>query len=253
MNKQNIIGLTLILLSLFIISNLYAADDGLIYDDPFEDPFEEEVSELSSSGIVTTIPDPIQAYNRMMFSFNEGLYFYVLKPAARAYSVVMPEKACRGIKRFFNNLSMPSRAINCLLQGKVKGAGIELSRFAINTTVGVAGFLDPASSFGLEQYNEDTGQTLGLYGIGDGCYVVLPYFGPSSVRDTVGLVTDLLLHPLVYVKIKLWENPALRAYETVNNTSMRIGEYEDLKKAALDPYVSFRNAYYQYRASEIKK
>jgi phospholipid-binding lipoprotein MlaA len=189
-----------------------------------------------------------------MYHFNDKLYFWVLKPVAKGYSTVMPEPARRGIKNFFNNLSFPVRFVSCIFQGKFNGAGIEVDRFLINTTIGVAGFMDPAANkFGMKVYDEDVGQTLGSYGIGNGFYINWPILGPSSVRDTIGDIGNAFLEPLDYIDMETKYNLATQGFEKVNTTSLRIGDYEDLKKAAIDPYVALRDAYYQYRQSEIKK
>ncbi len=215
-----------------------------------EDPFEAQ--ESSSTGV--TIRDPLEKYNRFMFAFNDKLYFYVLKPVAQGYTYVMPEDARRSIKRFFINLEAPIRLVNCLLQGKVKGAGIEFTRFVINSTGGFLGFFDPAySCWDLKRYDEDTGQTLGVYRLGHGLYIIWPFFGPSSIRDTVGLVGDMFLDPLTYVDMHWWESAGIEAYQAVNTTSLKIGEYEDFKASAIDPYVSLRNGYIQYRANQVKE
>ena len=119
---------------------------------------------------------------------------------------------------------------------------------------GFAGFVDAAADpFDLKEYDEDLGQTLGSYGIGHGFFINWPVFGPSSVTDTIGSLGDAFLEPLNYVDMKTKYDLALQGLETVNKTSLRIGEYEDLKEAALDPYVAYRDAYYQYRLSETKK
>jgi phospholipid-binding lipoprotein MlaA len=190
-----------------------------------------------------------------MFVFNDKLYAYVIEPVSKGYSFFVPEAARKSVKRFFINLNTPTRFLNCLLQGKMKGAGNELSRLVVNSSIGIGGLFDPAKNhFNLTRYDEDTGQTIGFHGIGAGPYIVLPFLGPSSVRGTVGLVIDMLpLDPLFYAKIKLWESTAIRTYEIVNDSSLRIGEFESLKKAAIDPYISFRDLYFQYVESAIKK
>ncbi|RMG67106.1 MAG: VacJ family lipoprotein, partial [Nitrospirae bacterium] len=140
----------------------------------------EEAQEL-------TIADPLEPWNRLMFRFNDRLYFWVLKPVAQGYSYILPQDVRVAIGNFFRNLLMPVRVVNCLLQGKLKGAGNELLRFAVNTTLGVYGFDDVAKrEFNLNPYEEDLGQSLGHYGIGNGFYIVWPVLGPSTLRDTVG-------------------------------------------------------------------
>jgi phospholipid-binding lipoprotein MlaA len=215
-----------------------------------EDPFETKGS--AASGVA--IRDPLEKYNRFMFAFNDKLYFYVLKPVAQGYGYVMPEEARKSVKRFFTNLATPVRLINCLLQGKVKSAGIELSRCVINSTGGFLGFFDPAySCWDLKRYDEDTGQTLGVYRLGHGLFIIWPFFGPSSIRDTVGMAGDIFLDPLTYVDMHMWQSAGIKAFQAVNATSLRIGEYEDFKAGAIDPYVSLKNGYIQYRDGQVKK
>ena len=250
--KRNIIFTGLSIFLLFSFSLSFAAEPAASEGEEFYDPFADEESAQESPA--ATIADPFAGYNRLVFSFNDRLYFYVLKPVARGYSFVVPEVARKSVKRFFANLATPKRFLNCLLQGKVKGAGMELSRLVVNSTIGVGGLFDPAKRFfNLIKYKEDSGQTIGFYGIGTGPYLELPFFGPSSIRDSFGTVMDMLLDPLLYLDIKFWERVAIRTGHIVNNTSLIIGEYEHFKKAAIDPYVAKRNAYYQHRESEIKE
>ncbi len=219
-------------------------DDTYLEDEMMDDLDEAHVS----------IADPLEPINRAFYHFNDKLYFWVLKPAARGYSAVVPEPARRGVKNFFNNISFPVRFVNCVLQGKFEGAGYEFGRFMINSTLGVAGFMDRAAKqFDMPEYDEDLGQTFGSYGIGHGFFLNLPILGPSSLTDAIGSVGDAFLEPMNYLDLKTKYDLSIRAFETVNKTSLRIGEYEDLKKSALDPYVAYRDAYYQYRQSQIKK
>ncbi|MGD9158226.1 MAG: VacJ family lipoprotein [Desulfobacteraceae bacterium] len=221
-------------------------------DDSFDDEFMDDFADLEEPH--QSIADPLEPFNRAMFHFNDKLYFWTLKPAARGYSAVVPEPARKGVKNFFTNLSFPVRFVSCIFQGKFKGAGTEFSRFLINSTIGLAGFMDTAANkFNMKEYDEDLGQTLGSYGIGHGFFINWPFLGPSSVTDTIGSVGDAFLEPLNYVDMKTKYDIALQGFKLVNKTSLRIGEYEDLKKAALDPYVAYRDAYFQYRQNEIKK
>jgi len=195
----------------------------------------------------TAISDPLEPINRAFFQFNDRLYFWVLKPVATGYKNVVPEAARIGVRNFFSNLETPVRLGNCLLQGKFEGAGTEVCRFVINTTIGVAGFGDPAlSRYDLKRCDEDFGQTLGFYGLGPGFYIHWPVFGPSSLRDTGGALGDGLLDPVSYVP-SFPIRAGIRTFETINGTSLRLGDYERLKKSALDPYIALRNAYHQHR------
>lgn len=201
-----------------------------------------------------SIADPLEPINRVFYHFNDKLYYWLLKPAAKGYSAVVPEPARRGVKNFFNNISFPVRFVNCIFQGKFEGAGYEVGRFVINSTLGVAGFMDRAAKqFEMPEYDEDLGQTFGSYGIGHGFFLNLPFLGPSSLTDAVGTAGDAFLEPMNYLDLKTKYDLSIKAFEMVNKTSLRIGEYEDLQKSALDPYVAYRDAYYQYRQSQIKK
>jgi phospholipid-binding lipoprotein MlaA len=208
------------------------------------EPFEEE----------EPIPDPLEPVNRAFFQFNDKLYFWVLKPVSTAYEVVFPEVARICIRNFFSNLYMPIRAANCLLQGKFEGLGKELARFVVNSTAGFLGFQDVAKqALHWDKQEEDFGQTLAFYGIGPGFYINLPVLGPSTLRDTVGWVGDQFVNPLDIFGENWVTNLSIRSYDYLNNTSLSIGEYESFKKAALDPYVALREAYWQYRKNQIKK
>lgn len=220
------------------------------YEYEFEDEFEDEYLEE-----VKGIADPLEPFNRAMFVFNDKLYFWVLKPVATGYSAVVPEFARVGVSRFFTNLATPIRFVNSVLQLKFDKAGTELARFAINTTVGVLGFTDPARDrWDIYMHKEDFGQTLGRYGAGPGIFITWPVFGPSSLRDTVGLVGDFFLDPINYIFAEdAYAGLAVRAYERVNTTSLNIGVYEDLKADALDPYTFIRDAYHQHREKQVSE
>ena len=199
------------------------------------------------------IRDPFEPINRIFFHFNDKLYFWILKPVATGYKKVTPDQFRICARNFFSNLTMPIRAVNCLLQGKFIGFGSELLRFLVNSTVGMLGLGDPAqTALKLEKQDEDFGQTLGLYGFGPGFYINWPVLGPSSVRGTAGFAGNYYLDPAAWVSIDFGEWFVIRGCEMVNTTSLSLGEYEALKKAALDPYVALRDAYYQYRQNKIK-
>jgi phospholipid-binding lipoprotein MlaA len=207
-----------------------------------------EVPGLPLSDQPIAVSDPLEPVNRAFFHFNDKLYFWVLRPVARGYGKVMPQPAQRGVKNFFSNIATPVRLVSCALQADFEGAWVETERFAINTTIGVAGFGDPARNrWNMVKRNEDLGQTLGRYGFGPSIYFNWPIIGPSCARDTVGYVGDLFLDPVSYLVPNFAYYVGIRAYETVNGTSRRLGEYEDFKKAAIDPYIALRDAYYQYR------
>ncbi len=211
--------------------------------------YEDEGENEKKAGIA----DPLEPFNRAMYHFNDKLYFWVLKPVAQGYQNVVPEKARVSVSNFFANITFPVRFINCLLQGNFSGASTEFGRFMVNTIWGVGGLLDPASSedIKLAKQDEDFGQTLGVYGLGQGFFINWPIFGPSSPRDTVGMVGDFFLHPFTYL-VPAWDTSAeIKAYEQVNGNSLSIGDYESLKDAAIDPYVAIRDAYVQDRLKRI--
>lgn len=199
------------------------------------------------------IADPLEPVNRAVHQFNDKLYFWALKPVAQGYKAVVPEPARISVKNFFSNLAFPARFLSCLLQADFSGAATEAGRFTINTIWGIGGFLDPSSGGELKLQKQDTdlGQTLGVWGVGQGFYIVWPVLGPSSPRDTVSIAGDYFLYPVSYIS-PWYEWLAVRSYEEVNSTSLRIGDYEALKDAAIDPYIAFRDAYAQYRFKKIK-
>jgi len=200
-----------------------------------------------------TMPDPLEPINRFFFNFNDKLYFWAYKPVASGYKIVVPEDVRLGVKNFFSNLTAPVRLVNCLLQANFKGAGNETIRLLLNSTLGMAGFLDPAKKeLGIEKSEEDFGQTLGVWGMGPVFYVEWPFLGASSLRDAIGFTGDILLDPKTYLIKSMPVGLAIRTYDQVNDTSFRIGEYEDFKRNAIDPYLAKREAYHQYRKHKIK-
>lgn len=215
-----------------------------------EEPFELE-DEFTANDSGSRF-DPLSGYNRVMTVVNDKVYFWLLRPVAKGYGAVVPEGARLAVGRFFSNLLMPVRFVNNLLQFKLKQAGTELARFGINTTIGVLGFGDPATNhFGLKTYPEDFGQTLGFYGVGSGFHIVLPLLGPSNLRDTISLVPDHYLDPVNYLD-GFETRLAVRVYDRVNYTSLHLGEYESLKKDAIDLYPFLRDSYEQRRLKLIE-
>lgn len=225
-------------------------------DEPIQITDENKPSEPSElEEPVAGIADPLEPINRAFFHFNDKLYFWVLKPAATGYKAVIPEDGRIGVQNFFSNLTTPVRLVNCLLQAKFKGAGNETVRFVLNTTLGMAGFLDLGKTeLKIEKQEADLGQTLGIWGIGPAFYINWPVLGPSNLRDTVGYVGDTFLDVRTYLPSRLLTvNVSAWVLDKVNETSLTLGEYENLKKAALDPYIALREAYHQYRQNKIKK
>lgn len=199
------------------------------------------------------IPDPLEPVNRVFFFINDKLYFIVIKPVSQGYAAVLPEGTRVAVRNFFNNLLMPVRFVNNLLQFKITSAGNELLRFGVNTTGGVLGLMDYAKKeMGIEMQEEDFGQTLGVWGLGPVFYIHWPVIGPSSVRDAIGRAGDYFLDPINYVD-PTSDRIAIKAGERINRTSLVLGEYEDLKEEAFDPYIAFRDIYYQYRQRQIEE
>ncbi|MDL2269082.1 VacJ family lipoprotein [Desulfosarcina sp. OttesenSCG-928-A07] len=227
------------------------------------DPFDDAAPSDAVSPH-TPIADPLSGFNRAMFVFNDKLYFWVLKPVAIGYRTVMPTPVRKGIKNVITNFMMPIRLVNCLIQGKGAAAKAEVGRFLVNTTYGIGGLFNPAQNYPAlnPPDEEDFGQTLGHYGMGNGFYIVWPFMGPSTVRDTLGAIGDWAANPLTIIRLSnadagfLSESETawiVRGVDTVNSASFRIGDYEALKEAAIDPYEAVRDAYIQHRNSRIAR
>jgi len=218
--------------------------------DEFDNEFEDEEKEVF---------DPLEGYNRWMTSVNDNIYIYAFDPVSRGYAVVVPKPARVGLSNAFDNLKFPIRFTNNLLQLKFDHSIKELGRFMINSTIGVLGLFDVAKAGGVEAYPEDFGQTLGHYGVGSGFHIVLPFFGPSNLRDSLGFAVDTAISPTTNASLK-YQIPdntekalGLSTLYYLNKNSLHPGEYESLKKDALDVYTFFRDSYEQKRAKEIKE
>ncbi len=197
------------------------------------------------------IPDKIERVNRAMFKFNDGLYAVTLRPIAKGYKAVMPAPVRRGIGRFFHNLAFPTRFVGNVLEGKLKNAGTETGRFVINTLSSL-GFLTTADKFpALQEKPSDLGLAFGTWGIGHGTYLILPLLGPASLRDGVGLgLSGYFLDPVHY--LPEWEyRAAATGLTIVNQSPEQMQAYDQLKAAAVDPYVALRDAYSSRRSRRI--
>ncbi len=190
--------------------------------------------------------DPIEGMNRKIFWFNDKVDVYVLEPVATGWAKITPLRVRNSVANFFTNVRTPIVAVNDLLQGKVVASGSDVGRFAVNTTVGVLGLFDPAAGWGLEKHVEDFGQTLGVWGVPSGPYLVLPFLGPSTVRDTGGYAVDyaLTVYPFFVDSYVLFAPPVV---EAVNSRSLVLQEVRDAKQASLDYYSFVRSAYLQRR------
>jgi phospholipid-binding lipoprotein MlaA len=225
------------------------SDEDLDFEEDL-DFLEEEPEETKA----VLIADPLEPVNRAIFHFNDRLYFWLLKPAARGYNWVFPEDFRVAVRNFFVNLLFPVRFVNCILQGNFRGAGIEVSRFAVNSTLGLFGFFDPSSrGLNLPMQDEDLGQTLGVARMGPGIFINMPILGPYSTRSLIGWVGDSFLDPVTWYVDPLLLRWGVKGYKKFNNVSLTLGDYEALKEAAIDPYIAIRNAYIQYRNALVKE
>lgn len=199
--------------------------------------------------------DPLEPLNRSIFSFNLGLDRVLLKPVATVYRSMLPQTLRNGIRNLLNHLRMPVILANNLLQGDVEAAQTTIARFATNTLLGFGGFGDPASDMGAKFRDEDFGQTLAVWGVGEGPFLMLPVLGPSNPRDTVGLVAEFLIDP-----INIWagntDNEAVTYSRTlvrgIDKRSRHIKVLDDLEKSSLDFYATIRSLYRQIREDSIR-
>lgn len=198
--------------------------------------------------------DPFEGFNEKMFWFNrEVLDRYVLKPIATGWDFILPDPVQRGVHNFFDNLAVVRRVVNNGLQLKFNGAATELARFTINSTIGLVGFFDVAKDgFGIEQRDEDTGQTFGVWGAGPGPYLVLPFLPPLTVRDGIGYAFDVAMTPYTYF-IPWWGSVLGTATNTVNERSLNLDRFERVAESTVDLYGAVRNGYLQRRAAAIKQ
>jgi phospholipid-binding lipoprotein MlaA len=234
-------------------------------DEPL-DPFAEAYGDAGEEY------DPWEPVNANIFAFNLKVDRYVLKPVAKGYDFILPDVVQVGVSNIFSNLRFAPRFLNNVFQGKLKGAGIEVGRFLINSTVGLAGFFDLATKIDLVTPEEDFGQTLGFYGVKPGPYVVLPLLPPFTARDFVGFVGDVFLNPINWLVLPVIEVEGVpsvidhedrmttsiiqtgsRVGEIVNERSRNLQKYQGVEEATLDLYTAVRNAYLQKRAQAIRE
>jgi phospholipid-binding lipoprotein MlaA len=194
--------------------------------------------------------DPLEGFNRGVYQFNEDLDTAFLKPLAKGYRAITPAPVDRGVTNFFENIADVRNAANNLLQFKLTRAVTSVGRVLVNSTVGILGFVDVASNLNMPRYTEDFGQTLGTWGVSPGPFIVLPFFGPSTGRDTVGLVVDWYTDPLTYVNDGgvAW---GLKGLRLVDRRADLLAASKVLEQAALDPYAFTRDAFLQRRRSDI--
>lgn len=196
------------------------------------------------------VSDPLEPVNRAVDKFNDVVDRAAIKPLAKGYEFVVPAPARSSVTNFFGNLGEPNVIVNDFLQGKVKQGFADTGRLLVNSTIGVLGLFDPASLMGLTKHDEDFGQTFGTWGIGEGWYLVLPFLGPSSVRDGIGLVGDYQLDPLAHHD-EVRERNGLGALRLIDTRAQLLSASKVRDTAALDPYLFTREAYRQHRWGRI--
>ncbi|XCN72586.1 MAG: VacJ family lipoprotein [Candidatus Electrothrix aestuarii] len=232
-----------VLVSLCLLGNcslLYAADGEV---DFLDDAFYEEAPEENA------VRDPFEGINRVVFTFNDYAFIWVLNPLANGYSKLLPSDIRGAIANVFYNLQEPMRFINSLLQVRFSDAGTLLTRFTVNTIGGVGGLGDPASELGFEKTEATFCQTLDNWGVPDGIFLMVPVMGPTTLRDISGRVVDRFsLSPIYYNWAAGWEESVgIYMGKEVNNLSLHLGEYEAMKKMSFDPYIAVRDGFYQLR------
>jgi len=226
-------------------------------------PAEPEAAVIDDMDDYATIKvsDPLEPMNRVVFKFNDGLYDYVLRPVSKGYTTVVPTPVRSGIRNFFENIRFPVRFVNSALQGKFARAGLETEKFFVNSVAGLGGFIrisDEVPRLAAIP-REDTGQTLGVWRIGSGPYLVLPILGPGTVRDTAGVVGDYFLTPINWnlrenLEWYTWQvHTGVQVVNGVNTLPDLLETYDAPRKDAFDPYIAVRSAYIQYREAAVKK
>lgn len=198
--------------------------------------------------------DPWEPFNERMFWFNhQVLDRFVVKPLATVWDKVVPDRVKQSLKNAFTNLGMPRRLLNNIFQGKIQRAGLEVARFAFNSTAGIGGLFDVATAIDIPKVpDEDAGQTLGVYGAGPGPYLVLPFLPPLTVRDGIGFGIDSFTDPLNYL-LPLGVRAGITAGKTVNDRAMNLERFQEVEESVLDLYSAVRNGYLQRREQQIRE
>lgn len=203
------------------------------------------------TGCATTNPqDPFEGFNRTMFEFNDKVDKAALKPTAKAYQAVVPSFVQTGVGNFFGNLGDVWTAVNNFLQGKFEDGALDVVRVTANSTLGVLGLFDIASDSGIPKHREDFGQTLGSWGVPSGPFLVLPFFGPSTVRDAAALPADIYGNPWTYKQPLRWRNTGT-VVRIIDGRAALLEASNLLEDAALDPYQFVRDAYLQRRRNQV--
>ncbi|MFQ5539817.1 MAG: VacJ family lipoprotein [Candidatus Binatia bacterium] len=196
--------------------------------------------------------DPWEPFNESNFEFNRGVDRYALKPIATGYDAVLPDLYQQGIMNVIRNLGVVRRLVNNLFQLKFEGAGRELVRFTVNSTFGIGGLIDVArDGIGIKESDEDTGQTLGYYGVGQGPYLVLPFLPVMTVRDGFGALVDTAMNPLIYVA-PAGVTLGIQGTDVVNDRSLNLDKFQRVEDSVIDLYSAVRSAYLQRREAAVK-
>ncbi len=236
--------------SCLVFSGTAAAQLSGAGDDP-----EDIARELETANTATDsgVADPWEGFNRKMFALNDGLDRNLMVPAAKAYRTVTHKKQRKGIRNFLSNLRTPVTLVNDILQGEFGRAGETMGRFVINSTIGFGGMGDPAERLGIEQHSEDFGQTLAVWGVDSGPYLVLPFFGPSTLRDGFGSAVDLTTDPAFWIRTDpaMYYRFSRAGMNVVSAREPLIEPLADIKMDSLDYYSSLRSFYLQSRKREI--
>ena len=233
----------IIFISIFT-SNIFAAESDNVSTDS---------ADFNTSNYEDEVFDPLEPVNRAIFSFNNFADKVILEPAAKGYKK-LPSPIQSGIGNFLNNLKLPLVVVNQLLQGQGKNAAESSGRFIVNSTAGLFGLIDVAEKIGLEQTQEDFGQTLATWGVGDGFYIVLPIFGPSNVRDTAGMILTYTTDPINAYAVRegeAWLLPLRTATNAIDQRSKIIDEVNALRNNSIDYYAAVRSSYYQNRKAAV--
>ena len=217
------------------------------YDD-MEDPF------AGNEKDIPILSDPFEGYNRWMFGVNEVMYDNAVEPFVRGYRDIVHEDLRIGIRNMYNNVLFPVKFLSCILQLKFKESGRVLARTVINTAFGFGGYADVAGEeYGIDDVNEDFDQALGSLGVPNGPYLVLPFFGPATVRNMAGRTVDTLMSPGALLSLSFGQNVMINAEDNVNQISFIIDDKKQLEDSALDEYESVRDFYHQFRHGLQKK
>ena len=201
------------------------------------------------------VNDPLEPVNRVIFQVNRGLDTWFLRPAATFYRGMLPPPLQTAVGNFLDNLSSPVVLFNDILQGNGDRAANTFARFLINTTIGIGGIFDMATDMGYPDHSEDFGQTLGVWGAGEGPYIMLPIFGPSNPRDAIGMVADYFADPITNWSInthRRWVSPTRMGAENVDWRARNMEEIDDIERTSIDYYATVRSLYRQYRKDQIR-